>query len=66
MAGPTSIALTKHQRAQDATVANNSTGGVTTGQIKILIDSDNVSRQQAVFALTQAQEIILEGKWPPF
>lgn len=66
MAGPTSIAGTKQQRAQDLTLANNSTGGVTTGQMKFLIDSDNVSRGDAYAFLEQCQELVLEGKWPLF
>lgn len=34
--------------------------------ITVIIDSDNVNRGEAVRALKEAEELILEGKWPAF
>lgn len=65
MAGPTSIAIKKNGRAQDAVVTNNAAGLNASG-ITVIIDSDNVNRGEAVRALKEAEELILEGKWPAF
>lgn len=65
MAGPTSIAIKKNGRAQDA-VVTNAIAGLNALGITVVIDSDNMNRGDAARALQEVKEVILEGKWPPF
>ncbi len=56
------ITLTRNQRAQDAVVAAGTAVGTDT--IRVNFDPTNMTRSEAVLALEQVKELVLEGKWP--
>lgn len=65
MAGPTSYAVKKNGRAQDA-VVTNAVAGLNASGITVVVDSDNMNRGEVVRALQEVKELVLEGKYPGF
>jgi hypothetical protein len=65
MAGPTSIQVKKNGRASDA-VMTNAAAGLNALGVTVIIDSDNMTRGEAVLALQSVKEVLLEGKYPPY